>query len=72
MKDLKGILKVKVVKNRAAGFHVRLSNTSLGSPMNNMIDPRLNCSFSNYDKDIKCNSSDSPSSDDLEDPYNIG
>ena len=75
LKDLKGILKVKVVKKRAIvtnQLNDRFSDDSsmTSTNMNNLIDPRLNCSFSNYDKDIKCNSSDTPSVDDQEHPYN--
>lgn len=73
LKDLKGILKVKVVKKRAIASQLstdQLSQSSFSGNLNNLIDPRLNCSFSNYDKDIKCNSSDSPRLSEQDNIYN--
>ena len=62
LKDLRGILKVKVVKKRVNNdLQINMANDNMSASscpfanLNNLSEPRLNCSFSNYEKILKCN-----------------
>lgn len=61
VKDIQGVLKVKIVKQRPATLQegVNISQSSGASQMSHMKEPRLSCSFNDYDKNVKCNNTDS-------------